>query len=111
MDVRHNHGTDVFVVRACHHDDGADLLALGGTHSVQVLLTVSSTSLASRVRILTLFRQTPTSAQVIANFHVGSRITTLAWSSISTSPSRTDEWTVEYALAFFDTCHGGLAAH
>lgn len=40
MDVRHNHGTEVFVVRACYHDDGADLVAIGGEHSVQVLLTV-----------------------------------------------------------------------
>jgi len=84
MDVRHNHGSDVFVVRACHHDDGADLVALAGSHTVQVLLT------------------TPTSAEVIANFHVGTRITALAWSSISTSPSRTDEWTVEIAAAGAD---------
>ena len=41
MDVRHAHGSDIHVVRACHHDDGVDLLAVGGNHSVQVLLTVS----------------------------------------------------------------------
>ena len=40
MDVRHYHGSDVHVVRACHNDDGIDLIALGGIHSVQVLQTV-----------------------------------------------------------------------
>ncbi|TCD62608.1 hypothetical protein EIP91_006622, partial [Steccherinum ochraceum] len=84
MDVRHNHGSDVLVVRACHHDDGADLLAIGGTQSVQIILT------------------TLTSAEVIANFHIGTRITALAWSSVSTSPSQTDEWTIEVAAAGAD---------
>lgn len=41
MDVRHSHGTDVFVVRSCYEDDAADLIALGGAHSVEVLLLVS----------------------------------------------------------------------
>ncbi len=41
MDVRHSHGTEVFAVRACYEDDAADLIALGGAHSVEVLLLVS----------------------------------------------------------------------
>lgn len=41
MDLRHFHGSDVQVVRA-NHDDASDLVAIGGMHSVQVLLTVRS---------------------------------------------------------------------
>lgn len=41
MDVRHSHGTEVFAVRACYEDDAADLIAVGGAHSVEVLLLVS----------------------------------------------------------------------
>ncbi|EMD34509.1 hypothetical protein CERSUDRAFT_159048 [Gelatoporia subvermispora B] len=84
MDVRHNHNSDVFCVRACYHDDAADLVAIGGAHSVEVLLT------------------TPTSSQVIANFHLGTRITTLAWSPGSTSPSITDDWSIELTCAGAD---------
>ena len=40
MDLRHDHGADVHVVRA-NHDDATDLVAIGGAHSVQVLLIVS----------------------------------------------------------------------
>ena len=40
MDIRYDHGADVHVVRA-NHDDAPDLVAIGGAHSVQVLLTVS----------------------------------------------------------------------
>ena len=40
MDIRYDHGADVHVVRA-NHDDATDLVAIGGAHSVQVLLTVS----------------------------------------------------------------------
>ncbi|KAI0075802.1 hypothetical protein K474DRAFT_1646034 [Panus rudis PR-1116 ss-1] len=81
MDLRHHHGTDVHVVRACYYADGADLVAIGGTHSVQVLQT------------------TPNSYKVIANFYIGCRITALAWSSKTTSPSSTDEWIVELTAA------------
>ncbi|KAI0811099.1 hypothetical protein BC629DRAFT_1589844 [Irpex lacteus] len=88
MDLRHNHGSDVQVVRA-NHDDASDLVALGGIHSVQVLLT------------------TPTSTKVIANFHLGCRVTAIAWSTRCTSPSSTDEWSIELtaAGAHFDLYH------
>ncbi|EED83928.1 predicted protein [Postia placenta Mad-698-R] len=81
MDVRHAHDTDIYAVRACPHEDGADLVAIGGAHSVEVLLV------------------TPTSSKLIANFHVGTRITTLAWSSKVASPSMSDAWSVEIAAA------------
>ncbi|KAI0693890.1 hypothetical protein BC835DRAFT_1275310 [Cytidiella melzeri] len=80
MDIRHSHGSDIQVVRA-NHDDASDLVAIGGMHSVQVLLT------------------TPTSCKVIANFHLGCRITAIAWSSRCTSPSSADEWSIELAAA------------
>ncbi|KAI0340149.1 hypothetical protein BDW22DRAFT_1486417 [Trametopsis cervina] len=80
MDIRHNHGSDVQVVRA-NHDEAYDLVAVGGMHSVQVLLT------------------TPTSCKVIANFHLGCRVTAIAWSSRCTSPSSTDEWSIELTAA------------
>lgn len=47
MDIRFDHGSDVQVVRA-NVDDAPDLLAVGGTHSVQVLLTVSPHRVARR---------------------------------------------------------------
>lgn len=39
MDLRYNHGSEVQVLRA-NHDEATDLVAIGGMHSVQVLLTV-----------------------------------------------------------------------
>ena len=47
MDVRHSHGTEVFVVRACYEDDAADLVAIGGAHSVEVILLVCLPALPS----------------------------------------------------------------
>jgi hypothetical protein len=38
--VRINNGSNVFVVRACYNDDGADLLAVAGEHSVEVFRVV-----------------------------------------------------------------------
>jgi hypothetical protein len=58
MDVRHQHGTEIYVVRACHNDDASgqcslfffnilpllmyytDLVALGGERAVEVLQVV-----------------------------------------------------------------------
>ncbi|KAI0747773.1 hypothetical protein C8Q80DRAFT_1168378 [Daedaleopsis nitida] len=84
MDVRHSHGTDVYVVRACYEDDAADLIAVAGAHSVEVLLLSES------------------SCRTIANFHIGSRVTAVAWSSHVSSPSLTDDWSIELAVAGAD---------
>ncbi|KAI0362809.1 hypothetical protein OH77DRAFT_1500401 [Trametes cingulata] len=84
MDVRYSHGTEVHVVRACYEDDAADLIAVGGAHSVEVLLL------------------TDTSCKTIANFHIGSRITAIAWSSRVSSPSSADDWSIELAAAGAD---------
>ena len=43
MDIRYNHSTLIHVLRACPNDDATDLLAIGGEHSVDVLLVVSHT--------------------------------------------------------------------
>ncbi|KAG2061396.1 hypothetical protein BDR06DRAFT_1016493 [Suillus hirtellus] len=82
--VRINHGSDVFVVRACSNDDGADLLAIAGEHSVEV------------------FRVSPPISERVASFHVGRRITALAWSPRSVSPSSSDDWVIEIAAAASD---------
>ncbi|KAH9914700.1 uncharacterized protein B0H18DRAFT_1097086 [Fomitopsis serialis] len=80
-DVRYTHGTEVYVVRACYHEDGTDLLAVGGAHSVEVLMVTSEL------------------CKCIASFHIGTRITALAWSSKVTSPSVSDVWSIDRAGA------------
>lgn len=47
--VRIDHGSDVYVVRSCYHDDGHDLLAFGGEHSVEVYQIVSQIPLFLRL--------------------------------------------------------------
>ncbi|TFY53946.1 hypothetical protein EVJ58_g9153 [Rhodofomes roseus] len=83
-DVRYAYGTEVYVVRACYHEDGTDLLAVGGAHSVEVLVVTQG------------------SCKSIANFHIGTRITALAWSSKVTSPSVSDVWSIELSAAGAD---------
>ena len=50
-DIRYNHGSDIHVVRA-NKDDATDLLAIGGTHSVQVLQFVRAPALTVSRRVL-----------------------------------------------------------
>lgn len=38
----YNHQTVIYVLSACKNDDAGDLIAIGGEHSVQVLLVVST---------------------------------------------------------------------
>ena len=40
-DVRYSHGTEIYVIRACYEEDGVDLLAVGGAHTVEILVVVS----------------------------------------------------------------------
>ncbi|TFY74404.1 hypothetical protein EWM64_g9610 [Hericium alpestre] len=84
FDIRHDHGSLVHVVRACHNDDGYDLIAIGGEHTVEVLLISEYTA-------------TP-----LATFQIGCRITALAWSSRTLSPSQSDQWLIELAAATSD---------
>jgi hypothetical protein len=53
MDLQHNQGTQVFVLRACYNDDATDLLAIGGEHSVDILLVVSTNSFSHILSPLT----------------------------------------------------------
>ncbi|KAG6332255.1 hypothetical protein ID866_6835 [Astraeus odoratus] len=79
-----DHGTDVYVVRSCHNEDGAGLLAIGGEHSVEI------------------YQMNTTPPKILATFHIGNRITALAWSPQSVSPSRSDDWLVEISAAGID---------
>jgi len=45
MDLRHDHGTLIHIVRACDNADAPDLVAIGGENSVSVLLIVRVTIL------------------------------------------------------------------
>ncbi|KAF9002014.1 hypothetical protein BDQ17DRAFT_1327033 [Cyathus striatus] len=81
MDIHYDHRAEISVVRACLSDDANDLLAVGGEHSVDVL------------------RVTDTGFRTIASFHTGTRITALAWSSNTISPTAADEWAIELAAS------------
>jgi hypothetical protein len=54
--------------------------------------------------------QLETAATQIATFNVGSRVTAIAWSSRTVSPSLSDDWSIESVDA---TIHGrfGLPSH
>ncbi|TFK26364.1 hypothetical protein FA15DRAFT_667446 [Coprinopsis marcescibilis] len=84
MDLRYTHPTQIYALRPCHNDDARDLVAIGGQHSVQVLLL------------------TPTEVKAIATFHIGTRITAIAWSSSTVSPSSSDSWSLQLAVATDD---------
>ena len=52
--IRIDHGSDVYVVRSCYHEDGHDLLAFGGEHSVEVYQIVSKIPCSSAASITKL---------------------------------------------------------
>ncbi|OBZ75753.1 Nucleoporin Nup37 [Grifola frondosa] len=83
-EFRHSHGSEIYALRACYGDDAEDLVAIGGAHSVEVLLITSH------------------SCKTIACFHLGTRVTSLTWSSRSSSPSFADDWSIELAAAGAD---------
>ncbi|KAH9174248.1 hypothetical protein EDB89DRAFT_1849205 [Lactarius sanguifluus] len=84
MDLRHDHGALIHVVRACDNADAPSLVAIGGENSVSVLLI------------------TDTSVDLVASFHIGSRITALAWSPRTVSSSSSDQWLIELTAASAD---------
>ncbi|KAF9475327.1 hypothetical protein BDN70DRAFT_883862 [Pholiota conissans] len=84
MDLEYTHPTDVYAIRPCRAPDANDLLAIAGEHSVDIL-QVSDSAL-----------------QLIATFHVGTRITTLAWSARTVSPSASASWVIELVAAASD---------
>ncbi|KAJ3761852.1 hypothetical protein EV360DRAFT_36960 [Lentinula raphanica] len=84
MDFWHNSDCNIHVLVACHNDDAPDLVAIGSDHSVEVLLVGSS------------------SCESVALFHIGTRLTAIAWSPRSVSPSTSEEWVIELAAASAD---------
>ncbi|KAF8511145.1 WD40-repeat-containing domain protein [Hysterangium stoloniferum] len=77
----HQHGTDINVVRACSNPGAPDLVAIGGEHSVEVVQISED------------------SCTVLASFYIGIRVTAVAWSPRTTSPSQTEGWSLELAAA------------
>ncbi|KAJ3788791.1 WD40-repeat-containing domain protein [Lentinula aff. detonsa] len=84
MDFSYNSDSNIYVLVACHNDDAPDLVAIGGDHSVEVLLVG------------------PSSCESLALFHIGTRLTAMAWSPRSVSPSASEEWVIELAVAGAD---------
>ncbi|KAG6861745.1 hypothetical protein C0995_012750 [Termitomyces sp. Mi166 len=84
MDLEHRHSTRVDAVRACYNDDATDLLAVAGEHSVDVLLISDS------------------DCQTLASFYIGPHTTALAWSPLTVSPTVSDNWHIQLAVADAD---------
>ncbi|KAF7777446.1 hypothetical protein Agabi119p4_3518 [Agaricus bisporus var. burnettii] len=84
MDLTYAHTTPVHVLRPAPSHDAHDLLAVGGDLSVHVLLVSDA------------------SCRPIASFHIASRVTAIAWSPNSVSPSSSDAWSIELAAATED---------
>ena len=45
MDLRHDHGALIHVVRACDNADASDIVAIGGENSVSVLIIVCAAAI------------------------------------------------------------------
>ena len=97
-DLRFNFGTDILVLRSCYNPDGADLLAIAGEDSLQVIQCVS-TQLAwfvcDRIGDTPIPYQSNTAIRSLACFRVGLRVTAIAWSPRTVSPSSSDGWFLE----------------
>ncbi|KAF5391849.1 hypothetical protein D9757_001626 [Collybiopsis confluens] len=76
--------SDIYVLVASHSDDASDLIAIGNDHTVQIL------------------QLGPSSCTSVASFHIGTRITAIAWSPDSVSPSSSEDWRFELAAASAD---------
>jgi len=72
---------EIYVLQSAKNDDAVDLVALGLEHSVEILLIGEH------------------AAKSIASFHIGSRITALAFSPRTVSPSYSDDWLIELTAA------------
>ncbi|KAG6833204.1 hypothetical protein H0H87_010267 [Tephrocybe sp. NHM501043] len=81
MDLQHHHPSRVAAVRACYHDDATDLLAVTGDKSIDVLVVSDS------------------DCQIVASFHIGARVTALAWSPRTVSTTVSDSWNIELVVA------------
>jgi hypothetical protein len=96
---RIDHGSDVYVVRSYYNEDGSDLLALGDEHSVEVYQIVSRAPFSvSRFIVTQTNIQSSSSTKRLASFHIGTRVTAIAWSPRTSSPSSSDAWHIEFVL-------------
>lgn len=95
MDLEFNHPTDIYSLRPCRNTDAPDIVAIGGEHSVEVIQVVSIFfSNDTKCQLDSNF-QSDTACHLLASFHVGSRITAIAWSSRTVSPSSSEKWLFE----------------
>jgi len=69
-------------LQSAKQDDAGDLVALGTDHSVEIIL-IGERAVKS-----------------VASFHIGSRITALAFSPRTVSPSCSDDWLIEFVVYF-----------
>lgn len=82
MDFSYQLPTIIHVLKTSTTDDAIDLIALGGDHSVDVL------------------QVTDAGIRSLASFYIGLRITAVAWSNNSVSPSSSENWSIECAQSF-----------
>lgn len=95
MDLEFNHPTDIYSLRPCRNTDAPDIVAIGGEHSVEVIQVVSIFLHWHKFQLGSLQLESDTACHLIASFHVGSRITAIAWSSRTVSPSSSEKWLIE----------------
>ena len=81
MDLRYELSQSVRVLEACHVLDACDLVAVGTDSGVDVL-QVSDTAVVQ-----------------LTSFHLGARVTALAFSSSTVSPSVSDQPSLELVAA------------
>lgn len=79
--MKYQSNSQIHVLQACQDDDAHDLFAIGLGQGVEIL------------------RVTDSACESLAIFHIGSRITAIAWSPKTISPSSTEDWIVEYVFA------------
>lgn len=99
MDLDFQHPTDIYALAPCRNADAQDLVAIGGEHSVEVVQVVREALRLARsitYQLTGIAFQTHSSCTRLASFHIGSRITALAWSSRSISTSTSERWYLEY---------------
>ena len=75
------------------------MVALGGENAVEVLQVVRRWPSIYFLEIDCCIIQTPSSSRIVASFHVGARITALAWSPRTVSSSSSDQWFIEFVFS------------
>ncbi|KAF8309736.1 WD40 repeat-like protein [Clavulina sp. PMI_390] len=80
----HNHPSEVYCLKTCPADAGADLLAVGGDLFLEIL------------------RQAQPTYILLSSIHLGARVTAIAWSPRTRSPLFSEEWFIELVVACSD---------